>query len=67
MIQCAQSIEQLEAANDRLRRWLVEEVEVEHIVDPQTLEHQDDHAEICSLDLRNGILQQLVPEGPFRV
>jgi hypothetical protein len=34
--------------------WRVEEVKIDQVVDPHTLEHQDHVAYVAALDFRNG-------------
>ena len=46
-----------------MRRW-VQEVEVNEIVDAEGLEEEDDVAEVHALDLRDGIVLQLVLVRP---
>jgi hypothetical protein len=67
VVERAERIQQLERLNDGVRWRLVEEIEIEDIVDPQGLEHEDDHGEVGPLNLGDRVLQQLVPESPFRV
>lgn len=56
MIQCSQCIELLQCYNQCLLWWWIQKVEMHQIVDTQTLQHQHDVAQICSLDLKRKAL-----------
>ena len=50
--------------HQRLVRGRVKEVEVDEIVDAERLEEEDDVAQVDPLDLRHGVVLQLIGVGP---
>mmetsp|Transcript_6507 Transcript_6507/g.18711 ORF Transcript_6507/g.18711 Transcript_6507/m.18711 type:complete len:883 (-) Transcript_6507:1046-3694(-) len=67
VVEGTQGVQLLQGAQQRLRRRRVHEVEVHQIVDAQALQHQHHRAKIGALDLRDGILLELVLKRPSRV
>lgn len=56
----------LKRADESLRRRRVHELEVQQVVDAQALEKQHHVAHVRPLDLGNGVVLELVLEGPGR-
>ena len=52
MVECPQGVELLQCQDERLRRRGVHEIEVDEVVDAQTLQQQHHIAQVGALDLR---------------
>jgi hypothetical protein len=67
VVECAEGIQQLQRAHERLAGRRVHELEADEVVDAERLEEEHDRAEVCPLDLRHRVLLELVRERPLRV
>ena len=60
VIQGSESIQLFQSQNQGFVGRRIEKVEMNEIIDAETLEHEDNIAEVDSLNLRDGILLQFV-------
>jgi hypothetical protein len=67
VVECAEGIQQLQRAHERLAGRRVHELEADEVVDAERLEEEHDRAEVCPLDLRHRVLLELVRERPLGV
>lgn len=67
VVERAESVKEVQGANERIAWRRVEEVEADEIVDAKGFEHKDYGAEIRALNLGNRVLVQLVCVGVLGV
>jgi hypothetical protein len=67
VVERAQRVQEIQRANEGIPRRRVEKVEPDEVVDTEGFEHQDDGAEVRTLDLGNGVLVEFVRVGVFGV
>ena len=67
VVERAQGVELLERSDEGFGGWRVHKIEMNKVVDPERLEHEDDGAEVGALDLGDRVVLQLVQVGPLSV
>lgn len=67
VVEGSERVQIVESADERVARGRVEKVKADQVIDAQTLEHEDDHAEICPLYLGHRVLLEFVHKGVLRV
>ena len=65
MVEGPQSIQLLQGKDERLRGRRVHEVKVDEVINAQTLQHEDDVAQVSALDLE-GERGEEQGDGPSR-
>jgi hypothetical protein len=67
IIESPERIQRIEGADEGVARRRIQEVESNEVVDSERFEHEHDHAEVRTLDLRDRVLVELVRVGVLRV
>ena len=66
MVEGSQSIKLLQGKDERLRGRRVHEVKVDEVINAQTLQHEDDIAQVSTLDLEGERGEEQLGDGPSR-